>query len=221
MAALLPLPDLSLKQWQRAVQSCAGKGRFPRAIRPKKECIKSCETCFVYTLNLNDTGPSLKWVCFPKSYSPLANWPWLRISPQSSLLSIVWSWLPDNDWWTLPVFLCKLNPIKAHWGKGSWSFFFERSATFPPQADHVLVDLFSSTEDGGSAGKAPQHWGSFCRHQCSAEAPQLTLLDSQGWDPCLKVIYPYRHNRIMVTKGKFMAVFGPYVYFFSKLQRLP
>ena len=82
LAALLLLPDLSLKQWQRAVQPCAGKGRFPRAIRPKKECIKSCETCFANTLNLNDRGPCLKWVCFPKTYSPLANWPWLRISPQ-------------------------------------------------------------------------------------------------------------------------------------------
>ena len=28
--------------------------------------------------------------------------------------------------------------------RGERSFSFERSATFPPQADHVLVDLFSS-----------------------------------------------------------------------------
>ena len=41
------------------------------------------------------------------------------------MLPIVWSLLPDNDWWTLPVFLCKLNPIKAHWGTGSWPFSFE------------------------------------------------------------------------------------------------
>ena len=151
LAALLPLPDLSLKQWQRVVQSCSGKGGFSGEIRPKKECIKPCETCFANTLNLNDKGPSLKWICFPKSYSPLANW--LRISPQSSLLSIVWSLLPDNDWWALPVFLCKLNPIKAHRGKGSWSFSFERLATFPPQADHVLEDLFSSVVARGPAGR--------------------------------------------------------------------
>ena len=75
------------------------KGRFPGVVRPKKECIKSCETCFANTLDLNDKGPSLKWVCFPKSYSPLANWPWLRISPQSSLFVIycliltAWQWL--------------------------------------------------------------------------------------------------------------------------------
>ena len=99
----------------------------------------------------------MKWVCFPKFYSPSANWPWLRISPQSSLYVIycliltAWEWLMS-----LPVFLCKLNPIKAHWGKGYWSFPFERSATFPPQADHVLVDLFSSMVDGGSMSKAPQ-----------------------------------------------------------------
>ena len=75
------------------------KGQILWAIKPKKECIKPCETCFVYTLNLNDKGPSLKWVCFPKSYSPLANWPWLRINPQSSLYVIycliltAWQWL--------------------------------------------------------------------------------------------------------------------------------
>ena len=34
------------------------RGRFPRVIRPKKECIKSCETCFANTLNLNDKDPS-------------------------------------------------------------------------------------------------------------------------------------------------------------------
>ena len=165
LAALLPLPELSLTQCQRCVWPCAGKGRFPGGIRPRKECIKPCETCFANTLNLNDKGPSLKWVCFPKSYSPLANWPWLRISPQSSLLSIVWSLLPDNDWCALPVFLCKLNPIKAHWGKGSWPFSFERLATFPPQADHVLVDLFSSmvAGRGGPCKWSPPHSSGQCR----------------------------------------------------------
>ena len=48
-----------------------------------------------------------------------------------------------------PVFLCKSNPIKAHLETGSWPFCFERSATFPPQEDHVCVDLFSSMVDGG------------------------------------------------------------------------
>ena len=39
-------------------------------IRPKKECIKSCETHFANTLNLNDKGPSMQWVCFPKVLWP-------------------------------------------------------------------------------------------------------------------------------------------------------
>ena len=72
LAVLLPLLDLSLKQWQRAVQPCAGKGRFPGAIRPKKECIKSYETYFANTLNLNDKGPSIEWVCFSKVLCPFS-----------------------------------------------------------------------------------------------------------------------------------------------------
>ena len=60
LVASLSLLDLSLKQCWRWVWPCAGKGRFPRAIRPKKEYIKSCETCFANTLNLNDKGPSMK-----------------------------------------------------------------------------------------------------------------------------------------------------------------
>ena len=41
----------------------------------------------------------MKWVCFPKFYSLLGIWPWLRISPQSSLFVIycltltAWQWL--------------------------------------------------------------------------------------------------------------------------------
>ena len=47
-----------------------------------------------------------------------------------------------------------MNLIKAHGGKGSGPFSFERSATSPPQADHVLVDLFSSVADTGLRDKA-------------------------------------------------------------------
>ena len=98
----------------------------------------------------------MKWVCFPKFYSPLANWPWLRISPQSSLNIIycliltAWQWLMSFT--CIPV---QIEPTKTHWGKGSWPFSFERSAPFPPQADHVLVDLFSSAADGGLCGQSP------------------------------------------------------------------
>ena len=80
-------------------EGSAGKGGSLGVIRPKKECIKPCETCFANTLILNDKGPSTKWVCSPKFYSPLAIWPWLRISPHSSLNVIycliitAWQWL--------------------------------------------------------------------------------------------------------------------------------
>ena len=66
LADLFSRLDINLKQCWRWLWPCAGKGGFPWAIRPKKECIKSCETCFANTLNLNDKGPSMKWVCFPK-----------------------------------------------------------------------------------------------------------------------------------------------------------
>ena len=61
-----PCSPVPPKQCQWWVWPCAGKGRFAGEIRPKKECIKSYETCFANTLNSNDKGPSMKWVCFPK-----------------------------------------------------------------------------------------------------------------------------------------------------------
>ena len=162
LAALLPLLNLSLKQCQRWVQPCAGKGRFPGEIRHKKECIKSYETCFTNTLNLNDEGPSMKWFVSPKFYGPLAIWPWLKISPHSSLNVIycliitTWQWLISLT--HKPCIPMQINPKTAHWGPGSWPFSFERSAAFPPQADHVLVDLFSSMADRGAlwADSPPQ-----------------------------------------------------------------
>ena len=118
LAALLPLPDLSLKQCLRWVRPCAGKGGFTRAIRPKKECVKSYETYFAKTLNLNDKRPSMKWVCSPKFYGPLANWPWLRISPQSSLNVIccliisAWQWLMSFMYIT-PCIPMQIKPNKS------------------------------------------------------------------------------------------------------------
>ena len=46
--------------------------QFPGAIRPKKECIKSYETCFANILNLNDEGPGIEWACFPKILWPFS-----------------------------------------------------------------------------------------------------------------------------------------------------
>ena len=139
LAALLPLPDLSLKQCQRWVCPCAGKGGFPRVIRPKKECIKYYETYFANTFSLNDKGPYKKRVCSsPKFYGPLAIWPWLRISPHSSLSVIycviisAWQWLMSFTH-ICPVFLCKLNPIKACPGKGqAGPLFHWESTPYPP-----------------------------------------------------------------------------------------
>ena len=55
-----------------------------------------------------------------------------------------------------------MNLIKTHEGKGSGPFTFERSATFPPQADHVLVDLFFICGGLGGCVKAPpQCWATF------------------------------------------------------------
>ena len=116
LAALLPLPDLSLKQCWRWVRPCAGKGRFPGAIRPKKECIKSCETCVAKNvLNLNDKGPGTEWVCSTKFYGPLANWLWLRISPPSSL-NVIYC-LIITDWQWLMSFIhmpCTPSQIKPN-----------------------------------------------------------------------------------------------------------
>ena len=50
----------------------------------------------------------------------------------------------------------RMNLIKAHGEKGSGPFSFERWATSPPQADHVLVDLFFIHGGLGGCVKAPQ-----------------------------------------------------------------
>ena len=117
LAALLPLPDLSLKQCWRWVWPCAGKGGFPGVIRPKKECIKSYETYFANTLNLNDKGPSMKWVCSLKFYGPLTIWPWLRINPLGSLNVIyyliisAWQWLMRCMY--IPCIPMQIKPNKS------------------------------------------------------------------------------------------------------------
>ena len=58
-------------------------------------------------------------------------------------------------------FICipmRMNLIKAHGGKSSGPFTLERLAASPPQADHVLVDLFFICGGWGGCVKAPpQH----------------------------------------------------------------
>ena len=51
-----------------------------------------------------------------------------------------------------------MNLIKAHGEKGSGPFSFERLATFPPQADHVLVDLFFIHDRPGGCVKAHRQY---------------------------------------------------------------
>ena len=55
--------------------------------------------------------------------------------------------------------LVQNEPNEIPLRKGPWPFSFERSATFPPQADPVLVDLLSSVVarggGGGPCGRSP------------------------------------------------------------------
>ena len=97
------------------------KGQFPRAIRPKKECIKSCETCFAKNV-LSFLVRVQTWNEFvsPKFYGPLTIWPWLRISPRSSLYVIyclvltAWQWLMSFTY--IPV---QIEPNKSLSRQGS------------------------------------------------------------------------------------------------------
>ena len=51
-----------------------------------------------------------------------------------------------------PVFLCELNPIKAHCERGSRPFSSERLVSLSSPSRSVLVDLFSSAADRGLRG---------------------------------------------------------------------
>ena len=63
-----------------------------------------------------------KSVCSPKFYGPLTIWPWLKISPQSSLNVIyyliisAWQWLMSFPY--MPCIPMQIKPIKACQGKG-------------------------------------------------------------------------------------------------------
>ena len=100
------------------------------------------------------------------------------------------------------MFLCKMNLIKDHGGKGSWPFSFERSATPPPQTDHVLVDLFSSMVGGGLCGKAPPHCGTFVILVWPIMHTPLLQVDAEPPVEVQKVWYLPREAIILSTHQK-------------------
>ena len=158
------------------------KGQIPQGIRPKKECIKPCETCFANTHSLNDKGPSLTWVCFPKSHTPLANWPWLRISPQSSLYVIycltltAWQWLMSFT--CLPV---QNEPNKSPWRKRLPALLLWEISHLSSPSRSCLGRFILISGGRGLCGKAPP---TFCnRSKCMAPSNGLlSLLPSVNYD---------------------------------------
>ena len=104
----------------RWVRPSAGKGGFPGVIRPKKECIKSCETCFANTLNLNDKGPSMKWVCFPKVLWSFSYLTLTQNKPSEFFECYLFDYycLTMMSFPYMPCIPMQIKPIKACQGKG-------------------------------------------------------------------------------------------------------
>ena len=95
----------------------------------------------------------------PKFYGPLAIWPWLRISHQSSsnviyLIITAWQWLMSFPY--TPYILMQIKPIKAYQGKGWGTLLLReclrhsyvlspwesgRAIPFPPQDSVASVNL--------------------------------------------------------------------------------
>ena len=142
-----------------------------RAIRPKKECVKSNETYFANTLNLNDKGPSIKWVCSPKFYGPLTIWP----CPQSSLNVIyyliisAWQWLRSFTY--TPCIPMQVTPNKSLSRQGSGpapsfteradesSIFLHRISVVPVNLSHLIHNAV------GIVGRCPHHVSSLALFQ--------------------------------------------------------
>ena len=126
--------------------------------------------CFVYTLNLNDKGPSLKWVCFPKSYSTLTNWPWLRISPQSSLFVIycliltAWQWLMINE---LYLYSEQIEPNKSPLRKRLLALLlWETGHLSSPRRScigRLILICGGRGGEGAPVGGAPHPWIKPCQ----------------------------------------------------------
>ena len=153
LAALLPLLWPKPETMLEVGGTLCCKGRVPSVIRPQKECIKSCETCFANTLNLNDKGPSMKWVCFPKvlwsfSYLTLTqNKPSEFFESQSSLNVIylivtAWQWLMSFQY--MPCIPMQIKPVKACQGKGQGTLPLRSGHAIPfPPLDSVVHEFVS------------------------------------------------------------------------------
>ena len=106
------------------------------------------------------------------------------------LIISAWQWVMSFMYMAcIPM---QISPIKVHWGTGSWPFF-ERWATFPPQADHVLADLLSVAASRGPCGQSthphkelflnsPEHFlnNLTLSDFCSISTPEF-LLHVLGW----------------------------------------
>ena len=107
---------------------------------------------------------------FPKVLWPfgvtLSVWSWLRISPYSSLnvvyslIGTAWQWLMNFN--ICPVFLCKLNPIKAHWEKGLRPFSYERLVNLSSPSRPCLGSLvLICSSQGSSVSGVPPYLSNF------------------------------------------------------------
>ena len=94
-------------------------------------------------------APKVLW---PSNYLAVTQNKPSKFSVNHVLFNPYWLTMIDE----LYLYPVLMNLIKAHGGKGSGPFSFERLATSPPQADHVLVDLFFIHGGLGGCVKAPR-----------------------------------------------------------------
>ena len=87
----------------------------------------------------------------------------------------------------------RMNLIKAHGVKGSRPFSFERSATFPPQADHVLVVLSFICGGPGGCVKAPRQRWTHLKHEKTPGGSQAYI------EPVKQILY--RANKVIYTQA--------------------
>ena len=113
----------------------------------------------------------MKWVCFPKFYGPLANWPWLRISPHGYLNVIYCLIITAWQWWMrtfLDVTLPESNKSLSRQGSG-------HSLT----QRVVMLSLFSTglLQSVWSCLSHPQHHG----HRWPESASQNAHRTDWAW----------------------------------------